>query len=197
MIASQWDELEQSLKDAFMVTIFGYGAPASDKAAVDILKRAWAPNIPSPMRQVEIIDIRDEDVLRNSWDRFIHTHHYEVHNDFGKSWIARHPRRTGEAYRNQDIEGKWISNNSIPTDLDFPGMWDWYKPLVERERNAWFSQQGYERLVRTQEGSWILHSRTGPPTGVERSEEIPAYKACDWLIANGHLCDAARFDKRE
>lgn len=136
MIALQWDELERSLGDAFMVTIFGYGAPTSDKAAVDILKRAWAPNTPPTMGQFEIIDIRDEDNLLASWNPFIHTHHYEVHNDFGNSWIAQHPRRTGEAYRNQYIEGKWISNNSIPTGLGFSEMWDWYEPLVERERNT-------------------------------------------------------------
>ena len=196
MIASQWDELEQSLRDAFMVTIFGYGAPASDKAAVDILKGAWGPNTERIMEQVEIIDIRDEDNLRNSWDYFIHTHHYEVHTDFYDSWIAQHPRRTGEAYLNQYVEAKWISNNDIPADLDFPGIREWYKPLVERERNTWFSQRGYERLVRTLEGTWILHSRTNPPTGVGSPEGVPAYKACDWLIANGHLYDAAQFDKR-
>ncbi len=196
MIASQWDELEQLLKDAFMVTIFGYGAPASDKAAVDILKGAWGPDAPPVMEQFEIIDIRDETALLDSWDPFIHTHHYEVHTDFYDSWIAQHPRRTGEAYLNQYIEAKWISNNDIPTDLDFPGIREWYKPLVERERNTWFSQRGYERLVRTLEGTWILYSRTDPPTGVGSSEEIPAYEACDWLIDNDYSDDAVQFDRR-
>ena len=118
-----------------MVTIFGYSAPASDKSAVNILKGVWGPNIQRNMEQFEIIDIRDEDELRDSWGSFIHTHHYEIHRHFYESWIAKHPRRTGEAYWNQYWEAKFVSDNNIPLGLGFPDIWDWYKPLVERERS--------------------------------------------------------------
>ena len=118
-----------------MVTIFGYSAPVSDKSAVGLLKAAWGRNTERDMEQIEIIDIKKEDDLKKSWDPFIHTHHYEVHSDFYSSWIAKHPRRTGEAYSNQYCRAKFISDNRIPSDLDFPGIWDWYRPLVERERN--------------------------------------------------------------
>ena len=85
MIATAWNHLEQSLKNAFMVTVFGYSAPSSDKSAVDILKGAWGPNIQQNMEQFEIIDIRESDELRRSWDPFIHTHHCEIHRDFYES----------------------------------------------------------------------------------------------------------------
>ncbi len=123
-------------KETFMVTIFGYSAPASDKSAVNILKGAWGPNIQRNMEQFEIIDIQDEDELRDSWRLLFHTHHYEIHRCFYESWIAKHPRRTGEAYWNQYCEAKFVSDNNIPPGLDFPDIWDWYKPLVERERTS-------------------------------------------------------------
>ena len=126
--------MEESLKSAFMITVFGYSAPTSDASAVDILKGAWRPNIEKNMEQIEIIDIRESDDLRESWDPFIHTHHYDVHADFYKSWIARHPRRTGEAYWNQYYEAKFVSANMIPRDLDFPDIFDWYRLLIEHEQ---------------------------------------------------------------
>ena len=64
---------------------------------------------------------------------FIHTHHYEAHSNFYDSWIANHPRRTGEAYINQYIDAMFIDNNPIPKDLHFPDLWDWFERLQEVE----------------------------------------------------------------
>ncbi len=44
-ISSQWEFLKDVLKHALVVTIFGYGAPASDAAAIDILSQAWGGNL--------------------------------------------------------------------------------------------------------------------------------------------------------
>ena len=71
---------------------------------------------------------------------FIHTHHYEIKNDFYDSWIAKHPRRTGEAYVNQYYEAKFISDNPIPKDKDFSALWEWLKPLKEVEDKTKFTK---------------------------------------------------------
>ncbi len=39
-VKDQWDGLRRHLKDAWMVTIFGYGAPRSDIEAVGLMKEA-------------------------------------------------------------------------------------------------------------------------------------------------------------
>ena len=65
-----------------MVTIFGYGAPQSDRAAVQLLLEAWGGPQKRSLEQFEIIDIRDENDLLESLEPFIHTHHYEIHTDF-------------------------------------------------------------------------------------------------------------------
>lgn len=125
-ISLQWKELNQHLQSAFMITIFGYGAPQSDVSAIDLMKSAWGNVNQRVMEQTEIIDIRSENDLCNTWDPFIHTHHYETHSSFYDSWIANHPRRTGEAYINQYWNAQFIDNNPIPKELAFPELWAWY-----------------------------------------------------------------------
>ena len=118
-----------------MVTIFGYSAPVSDTAAVDALQGAWEENALEEMNQVEIIDIRDETELRASWLDFIRLDHYEVHSSFYESWTAKHPRRTGEAHRKQYWDAEFLSDNDVPQDLDLDGLKNWYRRLMEVERD--------------------------------------------------------------
>ena len=133
MIASAWRDLEKSLAHGFMLTIFGYSAPSSDKEAVQIMKQAWGPATDRWIEQIEIIDIGTKEEVRKCWRHFIHTHHYDVHANFYDSWIAKHPRRTGEAYKNQYIEAKLVTENDVPRELGFPELWSWYARLVEHE----------------------------------------------------------------
>lgn len=133
-IKTQWELLQQELKSAFMITIFGYGAPQSDISAIELMKFAWGNVEEREMEQTEIIDIRNEEELEEVWKPFIHTHHSDFHKDFYNSWIANHPRRTGEAYFNQYWEAKFIENNPIPSKLKFNELWDWFCKLQEAER---------------------------------------------------------------
>ncbi len=132
-ISRQWATLEDVLKHAFMVTIFGYGAPTSDASAIKLLKNAWGNINNRSMEEFEIIDTREEDDLRETWSPFIHTHHYRVENSFYNSWIANHPRRTGEAYLNQFYEAMFIENNPLPKKAGFQELWEWYNKLQEIE----------------------------------------------------------------
>lgn len=140
-IASQMGELQTHLKSAFMVTIFGYGAPQSDVEAVRLLKNAWGNVNDRDMEQIEIIDVKDEDELDRTWRPFIHTHHRDIHTragnppaDFYDSWIANHPRRTGEAWANQYCFNYCIENNPVPRELGFEQLWSWFKKLTEFEK---------------------------------------------------------------
>lgn len=132
-ISDAWRYLELAFKSAFMITIFGYGAPISDESAIRLLERAWGSSEDRHMEQFEIVDIRPHDELLNSWERFIHSHHYGIHDDIYDSWLFNHPRRTGEAYINQYLEAKFIENNPIPQNVTFPELWDWVSSLMSRE----------------------------------------------------------------
>ena len=133
-IRSTWDAAQWALENAFMVTVFGYGAPQTDRAVMQLFRDAWGGSSRRSLEQFEFIDVRDEESLVQSWEGFIHTHHYEVHRDFFDSWIANHPRRTGEAYWNQYMEAAFIDSNPIIRTDDFDELRGWYEPLIAAEQ---------------------------------------------------------------
>lgn len=135
-IRSAWDLTRWAFENAFMVTIFGYGAPSSDAGAVALLKESWGDVEERSLEQFEIIDIRDDDDLRQTWKGFIHTHHYEVHSKFDGCWISNHPRRTGEAYWNQFMKAAFIESNPIPAVESLPALRTWFQPLLDAEGKA-------------------------------------------------------------
>jgi hypothetical protein len=132
-ISRQWATLADRLKDTYMVSIFGYGAPTSDARAIALLQDAWGSVDSRSMEQIEVIDVREEDDLRETWSGFIHSHHYRVEKTFYNSWIANHPRRTGEAYLNQFHNAQFIDNNPLPQSASFEELWAWYDKLQEVE----------------------------------------------------------------
>lgn len=133
-IKSEWDALKQCMKSAYIFSIFGYGAPASDVEAIGLMKEAWGDAEKREYEETEIIDIKSEEELSKRWKQFIHTHHYRTSTSFYDSSIANHPRRSCEAMWNQLMECKWIDHNPIPKDLGFDELYDWLRPYVEFER---------------------------------------------------------------
>jgi len=138
-IQREWEAIRYYLKQCFMVTIFGYSAPKTDVEAVALLKEGWGKVRDRSMEQTEIINRpgADHEALRETWDEFIHTHHYEIHESFYDSFIANHPRRTGEAYRNQYYEAKFIDDNPIPRDITkMEQLVAWFRPLLDIEQKS-------------------------------------------------------------
>lgn len=134
LISAYWREMEIHMRNAFMVTVFGYSAPQTDVSAIDLLKRGWGP--PRVMEEFEIIDVKPENQLVKTWKHFIETHHYSVTDDFYRSWLARHPRRTGEAYINQFIDAAVIEDNPFPKAAEFKDLWSWFDRLQQAEREV-------------------------------------------------------------
>ena len=93
-IQDNWNAVRNRLKRAYLVTVFGYSAPKTDSEAIALMKEAWGAVHERELEDFEFIDIRDEDALIASWQDFVHSHHYQVHNDFFSSSLAQHPRRT-------------------------------------------------------------------------------------------------------
>jgi hypothetical protein len=93
-IYDNWKAIQSKLKQAYLVTIFGYSAPRTDAEAIAVMKEAWGSVHERNLEEFEFIDIRSEDDLQASWSEFVHSHHYEVHDNFFASNLAQHPRRT-------------------------------------------------------------------------------------------------------
>ena len=137
LIAEQWTAAQYYLENCFMFTIFGYSAPKTDVEAVDLMKRAWGAVEERALEQTEIINRPgcNHEVLRATWDPFIHTHHYDIFESFFDSWLAQHPRRTGEAYISQYLEARFIENNPIPQDFgSVVDLVRWFGPLLAAEQ---------------------------------------------------------------
>lgn len=141
-IFNEWKLFKIYLKKAFMVTIFGYSGPKSDQEAIDIMKEAWKEDIDRRnLKQAAFISRQVEQEISENWDKFIYDHHWELTDDFYCSWIANHPRRTLEAYLNQYIDIRYIYDNPIPRNLDFPELWAWYRRFQEAEEAFWKRQE--------------------------------------------------------
>ncbi|WP_142529973.1 hypothetical protein [Pedobacter westerhofensis] len=120
------------------VTVFGYGAPTSDVEAVSLLNTAWGTPEDRVMEQFEVIDLVDEETLKERWSGFIHTHHYDISDSYFKSSLASNPRRTSESYFSHiqalTIEEAFRVNNPVPNDFtSLEQLWDWHRPLIEAE----------------------------------------------------------------
>jgi hypothetical protein len=116
-IKGEWDDFKRALSHAYILTIFGYGAPSMDVEAIDIMKTAWGPSTKREMEEIEIVDIKPENEMVDTWADLIHSHHYRAIPQFYDSWMVKHPRRTCDAMWAQLMDAKFIEENPIPTDL--------------------------------------------------------------------------------
>jgi hypothetical protein len=136
LIEREWEAVRYYLKHCFMFTIFGYSAPVTDVEAIDLLKQGWGSAAEREFEQTEIINRPgcDHEALRDLWDSFIHTHHYDISESFGSSWLGRHPRRTGEVWWRRFMLNQWVEANPVPADeRDLESLIEWFKPLLAAE----------------------------------------------------------------
>lgn len=135
-ISAAWQSLRLALKDVLFFTIFGYGAPISDADAIQLMADAWGPATVRQFEEIELIDVRPEFELRQAWDRFIHTHHYECYSSIADSFLFNHPRRSVEAFINKFIDAKFIDDNPPPTARSLDELHQWFEPLMAAEEQA-------------------------------------------------------------
>lgn len=142
VIKKSWEKLCNALEGAYMITIFGYSAPQSDAAAVKMLKQAWGAIEERKLEEIELIDIREEDDVVESWNQFIHTHHYSYHKTFFDSTIARCPRRSCEATFDRLMNCLWLDDSmGFKEGMTFEEIEALTNKLIEEEYQARGSKQ--------------------------------------------------------
>jgi len=97
-ISSQWAVLEAKLREAFIVTIFGYSAPVSDVRAREIMHLAWNANGARTLAEIQVVDIRDSRAVVKSWTPFITGDHFSVWKRISGTLAFRFPRRSCDAW---------------------------------------------------------------------------------------------------
>ena len=133
-IKTEWEILKEGLRQAMTLTIFGYGAPTTDKEAVDIMKNEWNKDN-RLIERTEIIDIKDQKVLWVQWEPFIIRTCLDCPANFYQSRIAKFPRRTCETLLAQTRYGQFVEENPFPLSPKFDELLSWIKPLVDAEDN--------------------------------------------------------------
>ncbi len=134
-IKKSWKSLSNALEQAYMITIFGYSAPKSDVEAITMMKKAWGSINDRKLEEIEIIDIRDEDTVIESWNEFIHTHHYSYHTSFFESTLGRCPRRSCEATFDRLMNCIWLnSEKGFKQNMNFSDIDNvTYKLIMEED----------------------------------------------------------------
>jgi len=131
-IKTEWEVMKKGLNQAMTLTIFGYGAPTTDKEAVDIMNSAWDKDNRF-IERTEIIDKKNKEDLWKHWDPFIVRTYLDCFNDFYQSRIPNYPRRTCEALLDSTFYGLWVENNPLPVNANFDDLLLWVGPLIDAE----------------------------------------------------------------
>nr|WP_321355572.1 hypothetical protein [uncultured Draconibacterium sp.] len=97
-IKQEWEMLQHFLENAFMITIFGYSAPKTDIAARELMFKVWSDNKIRDFGEIQIIDVKPEDEVRDNWYEFFIRHHYSIIDKFSDSFLNIFPRRSCEAW---------------------------------------------------------------------------------------------------
>ncbi len=132
-IAGQWRAVQERLKASFLLTFFGYGAPATDVEAVDLMKQGLGKPAEREFEETEIIDLRSAEDLRSTWSSFIFGEHYRVQTSFYDSILGHSPRRSVEDMHRQFLGGEWIDDFPIPKEADWAELKEWLKPYLAQE----------------------------------------------------------------
>lgn len=137
-IKDQWNTVENYLERAYVITMFGYGAPPSDVEAIKLLKNAWGDTEKRNLEQTEIIDIKNEEELSETWKPFIHSHHYEIHKTFFESTLGTYPRRTCEALFDNLMNCKFLdSEKGFKENMTWNEVRELVSPILEDEKDEY------------------------------------------------------------
>lgn len=113
-ISRNWEAAKSFFKEAFTLTIFGYGAPSSDTDAVELLRAAWTSRSDRTIEHIEVIDKGPHKRLYERWAPFTPSHHFRVRHTFDQSRIARWPRRSCESLRYPMMQGLPCEDFPLP-----------------------------------------------------------------------------------
>lgn len=133
-IRASWSDLRTSLKDAYLFTVFGYSAPSSDVEAVKLMKDAWGELGQRTLEEVEIIDTLGADAVEAKWQAFIYNGHVATWSCFAHSFMARHPRRSCDAFWNMTMDLTPRHEAPIDTKADWSELSRWVVPYLEAEK---------------------------------------------------------------
>ena len=132
-IRGEWEILRAAISQAYMMQIFGYSAPKTDVEAKSIMHGAWNTNQTHELAEIEIVDLKSSEEVRETWADFIVRQHYGVSDQIQRTWLFRHPRRTCEAFAAATLQNAPLPRNSDLTFTSSHDLQEWVSPLIVEE----------------------------------------------------------------
>jgi hypothetical protein len=132
-IANEWARLKWFLSRAYMLTVFGYGAPSTDVEAVELMSDTWKGNPRFELGQVNIVDIRPQKHLEKTWAPFFCRNHYATMKTFRNTWQLRYARRSCEALAFATLQMAPWKTNRLPKFKSLEKLYKWIAPLIAEE----------------------------------------------------------------
>lgn len=83
--------------------------------------------------ELEIIDIKSEDEIEETWEEFIYSHHYSIMKSLKDSYLWFHPRRSTDAFFDAYLMNNPWEETPFPEFNDIYEMHKWLEPLVQEE----------------------------------------------------------------
>ena len=138
-ISNAWDDFLIVLQSCSILTIFGYGAPPSDSAAIEKMSQAFSKEF-RKLDKIEIIDLKDEQELIDNWAPFLEPANYHVkcYKDFFDSIISEFPRRTVEGYCKRNNNWFGPSTIRLKPNLTFEELEELIMPMLQEEAKGNF-----------------------------------------------------------
>jgi hypothetical protein len=132
-IQSEWESLGSYLDNAFILTLFGYSAPSTDVEAKAMMKKAWGKNERNELNEIQLIDIKSQDVIESTWSEFTYKEHYGVYDNVRDTLSFRYARRSCNAWGDAIMQCDPWSENPFPHFTKLQDLQAWIEPLVEEE----------------------------------------------------------------
>ncbi len=134
-IAAGWRDAQRALTNAYVLTIFGYGAPTTDVEAVALLKAAWGDPEDRVMEEVEIIHRVGADTteLLRKWKPFICRDHFQFHSSFYASAAGMLSRRSVESLMGAHQDCIPYEERPLPQTAGWKALREWFRPLIDQE----------------------------------------------------------------
>ncbi len=138
-IRSEWEQLQDALERAYLVTIFGYSAPVTDVEARSLLLKKWMENPTRELAEIDIVDIRPREEIERSWADFFVRQHYGIFSDVKQTTSFRHPRRSCEAFAMATLQQDPWTENDFPPVRHLEDLHAWLYPLLKEEADELLS----------------------------------------------------------
>lgn len=145
-IRSEWEQLQDALERAYLVTIFGYSAPVTDVEARSLLLKKWKENPTRELAEIDIVDIRPREEIELSWADFFVRQHYGIFPDVSQTTSFHHPRRSCEAFAMATLQQDPWADNDFPPVRHLEDLQAWLRPLLNEEAVELFSGKACTKI---------------------------------------------------